>query len=112
MKPTHKKERRGMSLRQVQNHLRKNSKYRKAEYDGQWDIKGNISLAITELRLDMGLSQANLARKVGTKQPAIARLEGGGVSPTLTYLNRIAKACNKVLIVKFKDAKPLPTSNY
>lgn len=39
-----------------------------------------------------GLSQADLAEKVGTKQAAIARLESGRANPTLKFLLKVADA--------------------
>ena len=50
------------------------------------------------MREDAGLTQAELAKKVGTTQSAIARLEDaeyGGHS--LTMLERIATACGVTL---------------
>lgn len=41
-------------------------------------------------RLEAGLTQAELAAKVGTTQSAIARLESGGVTPTVETLRRLA----------------------
>jgi predicted transcriptional regulator len=38
------------------------------------------------------LTQAELARRIGTTQSAIARLEGGGVSPSIATLQRYAEA--------------------
>lgn len=34
------------------------------------------------------------AERIGTKQPAIARLEGGSATPTLSMLQRLAAALN------------------
>lgn len=39
----------------------------------------NIHLRFKELRLKQGLTQAEMATKLGMKQPAWARLENGGV---------------------------------
>ena len=38
------------------------------------------------------LTEAELARRLGTTQSAIARLVGGGVSPSFTTLRRYAEA--------------------
>lgn len=49
--------------------------------------------AISQLisaRLDKGITQKELAQKVGTKQSAIARFEAGNVNPSLDFLERIA----------------------
>ena len=39
-----------------------------------------------------GLSQRDLAARMGTSQAAVARLEAGGVGATLTTLHRVAAA--------------------
>lgn len=44
-------------------------------------------------RLAAGLSQDDLARRLGTKQPAIARWEGGRSSPSFEALQRALEAC-------------------
>ncbi len=54
---------------------------------------------IIEKRLEQGLTQAALARKLGTKQSAISRLERGGYNPSLTFLRRLAKALDTELRV-------------
>lgn len=50
--------------------------------------------ALIAARLAAGLTQAELAAKVGTKQPAIARLEAGSSEPSLGMLKRLAGALN------------------
>ncbi len=47
---------------------------------------------IIERRLKRGLTQSQLAQKIGTKQTAIARLESGTYNPTIKFLNKVAKA--------------------
>lgn len=47
---------------------------------------------IIKRRLRQGLTQAELAKKLNTKQSAISRLECGDYNPSLTFLNRLAKA--------------------
>ena len=47
---------------------------------------------IARLRIQRGLTQAQLAEMVGTRQPSIARLENGSSVPSLSFLDRIAKA--------------------
>ncbi len=51
----------------------------------------DLAAVVIEARMRAGLSQAALAKKIGTKQPAIARIEGGQLHSTAT-LQRIAKA--------------------
>ena len=41
---------------------------------------------VYQLRVDAGLTQVELARRMGTTQSAIARMENGGTRPTLETL--------------------------
>lgn len=43
-------------------------------------------------RVERGLTQGELARRMGTKQSAISRLESGGYNPTIGVLRKVAKA--------------------
>lgn len=47
---------------------------------------------VARLRMLRGLTQAQLAELVGTRQPSIARLENGTSAPSLSFLTRIAEA--------------------
>jgi DNA-binding XRE family transcriptional regulator len=47
---------------------------------------------IARLRILRGLTQAQLAEKVGTKQPSIARLENGSSLPSISFLTKLADA--------------------
>ena len=49
---------------------------------------------LTKERLAKGVTQKELAKKIGTKQSAIARLESGTYNPSLAFLFRIADALN------------------
>lgn len=59
---------------------------------------------IRALREANGLSQAELARLIGSTQPSIARLEAGRVSPTLETLDRVAAALGVELVVTLEPA--------
>ncbi|MFA6917952.1 MAG: helix-turn-helix transcriptional regulator [Candidatus Gracilibacteria bacterium] len=52
-------------------------------------------------RLEKGLSQAELANKIGTKQSAISRLESGDYNPSVKLLEKVAKALGLKLSVSF-----------
>ena len=52
------------------------------------------SLALIKARLDAGLTQTELARRLGTRQPAIARVENGHMLPSCTLLQRYATVLN------------------
>lgn len=47
---------------------------------------------ITAARLHSRLSQTELAKKIGTQQPSLARAEKGEIVPSLEFLYKIAKA--------------------
>lgn len=53
--------------------------------------------AIMEKRLAQGLTQAQLARRIGTRQSAIARLESGTYNPTLSFLRKVTGALDAQL---------------
>src|SRR5919202_791013 len=52
-------------------------------------------------RTEHGLSQAELARRCGVSQPAIARLERGEHEPRLATLRRVAHALDADLVLDF-----------
>jgi transcriptional regulator with XRE-family HTH domain len=54
---------------------------------------------VHRLRTEAGLTQAELAERMGTTQSAIARMEGGGTRPTLDTLEKIASAVGADLVV-------------
>ena len=51
-----------------------------------------VKLALRWARKRAGLTQAELARRAGLSQPAVARLENPDHNPTLDLLERVAKA--------------------
>lgn len=54
----------------------------------------DLALLVREMREDAGLTQAELAKKTGTTQSVIARLEDAEYTGhSLTMLERIAVAC-------------------
>ena len=54
---------------------------------------------IRESRESMGLSQRDLATRMSTSQAAVARLEAGGTSATLTTLQKAAAALSLELTI-------------
>ena len=59
-----------------------------------------IGQAVRDHRVALGLSQVELATRAGMTQPALSRLEAGGVIPTIPLLERISAALDADLIVK------------
>ena len=54
---------------------------------------------VYRLRTETGITQAELAHRMGTTQSAIARMEAGGTRPTIDTLERLAQAIGQQLIV-------------
>lgn len=63
----------------------------KKAYD-DLELEFSIITQVIQKRLDRGLSQKQLAEKIGTKQSAISRLEGGNSNPSVAFLEKVAKA--------------------
>lgn len=61
-----------------------------------------IADRVAERRMEMGLSQRELAERVGTTQSAIARLERGGRPPRIDTLLNIADALDCDLFVELR----------
>ncbi|MET3212860.1 UNVERIFIED_ORG: transcriptional regulator with XRE-family HTH domain [Burkholderia territorii] len=61
--------------------------------------------AMLAARREAGLSQADVAERMGTKAPAITRLERalatGRHSPSIDTLRKYAAACGKTLMISF-----------
>jgi ribosome-binding protein aMBF1 (putative translation factor) len=71
----------------------------------QW-INLEVGQCVYDARMQAGLTQAQLARKVGTTQSVISRLEDadyGGHS--LSMLRRIARALDLYLRISFEPAR-------
>lgn len=70
--------------------------------------KREIGTKIYQLRQDAGLSQSELARRVGTTQSVISRLEDADYAGhSLAMLNRIAEATEHRVEIRFLKRRPL-----
>lgn len=58
-----------------------------------------ISTAITERRKQLGLTQAEVARRAGLAMGQISRIESGAVSPKLASLEALAGALEAALVL-------------
>ena len=62
---------------------------------------------IYDLRTEAGLSQRELAERMGTTQSVISRMEeGGGARNRIDTLSRVATALNRHLVVSFPEKLP------
>lgn len=62
-----------------------------------------IGWVVRNLREGAGLSQGELAARVGTMQPAISRWEHGGDEPRLSTLANIVRACGRTASLVIDD---------
>ncbi len=62
-----------------------------AEYE-KANAEFSLIEALVKARTAAKMSQADVAKSIGTTQSAIARLEGGRVSPSISTLRRYAEA--------------------
>ena len=83
-----------MNLDQLKEELNKvNSDQKRASQ--KYDYSAiEMGQRVIEARLTRGVTQKSLAKKIGTKQPSIARIERGASMPTIPMLKKIAKALN------------------
>jgi len=72
----------------------------KAEYD-KLQPEFAVIHAIIEARMKKSLTQKELARKIGTKQSVISRLESGRANPSIVFLKKVAEALNTNLKIQF-----------
>ena len=74
-------------------------------YKDAYDALGeefDLARALIEARTAAGLTQSQLARRRGTSQSHIARLEGGKVRPSTDALERFAQATRTRLRIVFE----------
>ncbi len=64
-------------------------------------IQFYIAQQIMLLRIGAGLTQEQLAKKLGTSQANVARMESGHQNFTIALLTQVAKIFNKELTVEF-----------
>lgn len=60
-----------------------------------------IAREVIAVRMELGLSQEELAHRVGTSASAIARLESGSHRPSVETLRRVAQAMDRELVIEF-----------
>lgn len=78
----------------------KEPKYRKAFETLEEEFV--LASAIIDARNRVDLTQQELARKMGTTQPVVARLESGRTRPSMRTLERAAKATGLRVLIRFE----------
>lgn len=65
-------------------------------------ITFELAERVREARERLGITRAELASRIGSTQPAIARLEGGGSTPSFQTLRRVSAALGLELVVELR----------
>ena len=72
-------------------------KNKRAAYE-RYDLAHEVGQMLIEARTIRGITQSDLAKKMGTQQSNVARAESGRWYPGLKFLERMAKAYKSNLI--------------
>ncbi len=65
-------------------------------------LEYEIARALIKARIEKGLTQAEIAKRMNTKQSVISRVENARTIPSLSFLKRLAQVLNVSLHVQFK----------
>ncbi|MEK9171498.1 MAG: helix-turn-helix transcriptional regulator [Patescibacteria group bacterium] len=72
----------------------------KAEYD-KLQPEFAVIQAVIDARKNKGVTQKTLAKRIGTKQSVISRLETGRANPSVSFLKKLAQALGTRLEIRF-----------
>jgi ribosome-binding protein aMBF1 (putative translation factor) len=80
---------------------RKNPIFAKAYEES--DLPVRLAIMIAKIRERLGITQGELAKRMGTKQQVVSRLErGDDINPRLDTLEKAARAMGKHLELSFR----------
>ncbi len=87
------------TVNELKKELFKNPKVKKAYEDLQPEFA--IMQTLIDARMKKKLSQEDLAKRMGTGQAVISRLEGANANPSFSLVKRLANALNLRFEIKF-----------
>lgn len=87
-----------VSFDTIKNELMMDEEFRE-EYD-KMKPRYEIIAQIIETRKEQNMTQAELAKRVGTQKSNISRLESGNYNPSLDFLIKVARSLGKELSVR------------
>lgn len=85
-----------MDIGELKRKLLNDDEFRSEYY--KRDLAFEIGEMVIDARVQAGMTQEDLARKIRTKQPSVARLENGSCLPSIRFLDRVARALGGELI--------------
>ncbi len=74
--------------------------YKRAHDELEFEFQ--LIRAVIDARIRKGVTQEKLAKKMGTKQSAIARMESGNANPSVAFLEKLASALGSKLIIQIQ----------
>lgn len=89
-------------VNQLLKEAQKDPEFRK-EYEAL-ESEFSLASALISARTQADMTQQDVAEKMATSQSYIAKLEGGGVSPTMKALHRYADATGSRLKIVFEPS--------
>lgn len=87
-----------ISFEEIKNDLLKDNEF-KTEYE-KLKPRYEAIEQIIKARKEQNITQAELAKRVGTQKSNISRLESGNYNPSLDFLTKVSKALGKKLSVQ------------
>lgn len=90
-----------ISFEEMKNDLMKDSEF-KSEYEKLEPRYAAIEQIIAA-RKEQNITQAELAKRVGTQKSNISRLESGNYNPSLDFLTKVSEALGKHLSIQLKN---------
>lgn len=90
----------GVTFESIKKELWQDESFR-AEYE-KLQPRYDLISQIIEARKEGNITQAELAKRVGTQKSNISRLESGNYNPSLDFLIKIANGLGKELKIQLK----------
>ena len=87
-----------ISFEEMKNDLLKDNEF-KTEYE-KLKPRYEAIEQISKARKEQNMTQAELAKRVGTQKSNISRLESGNYNPSLDFLTKVSEALGKSLSVQ------------
>ena len=66
-----------------------------------------VGIELAKARRAAALTQSALAKRIGTTQSAIARAETGRISPTIDFVERVARATGQQIVLSLGSEPPV-----
>jgi len=93
------------------NRLAGMSEERRSDYDAAYTeatLAAQLARLVYDARVSAGITQAELARRMGSHQSVVARIENAGTVPSLNTLDRLARALGMHLQIGVRAGEQAP----